>query len=257
MGCCFPDMFGTKKGLLIGACTSCGLKDNPDEVHYIDDCLTCEEGFEIIPMFPDCTGLCIKTGQSVRTFMEMGFADLSTSACTAYLDCYGGDDRKAIKVLPTDGTNSFPWGGGGSYFYWSYSYSYEFESYSYGDDDFFDDDLYANIVCDGQTPDNYCDCGSGPLGDCEANPSFCACEEAQAPECCDGSAYSFSYGDVCVDGIIEVISGDHDGEGERCVQCDGQAPGDYCDCQVDCEESDNCDCAEAKGPTCCGEGGRD
>ena len=60
----------------------------------------------------------------------------------------------------------------------------------YDDDDFFDDDLYANIVCDGQTPDNYCDCGSGPLGDCEANPSFCACEEAQAPECCGGSAGS-------------------------------------------------------------------
>ena len=37
--------------------------------------------------------------------------DLATSACTAYLDCYGGDDRKGVKVLPAD-------------------------------DDFFDDDLY-------------------------------------------------------------------------------------------------------------------
>ena len=44
----------------------------------------------------------------------MGFADLATSACTAYLDCYGGDDRKAVKV---------------------HSYA--------DDDDFFDDDLYA------------------------------------------------------------------------------------------------------------------
>jgi len=38
---------------------------------------------------------------------------VATSACTAYLDCYGGDDdRKGVKVLPAD------------------------------DDDFFDDDLY-------------------------------------------------------------------------------------------------------------------
>ena len=63
-------------------------------------------------MFSDCTGLCVKSGRSVRTFREMGFADLATSACTAYLDCYGGDDRKGVKVLPAD------------------------------DDDFFDDDLY-------------------------------------------------------------------------------------------------------------------
>ena len=43
----------------------------------------------------------------------MGFADLATSACTAYLDCYGGDDRKTMKVAD--------------------------------DDDFFDDDLYAAL----------------------------------------------------------------------------------------------------------------
>ena len=49
--------------------------------------------------------------KELRTFKQMGFADLATSACTAYLDCYGGDDR-AVKVLPAD------------------------------DDDFFDDDLY-------------------------------------------------------------------------------------------------------------------
>ena len=67
---------------------------------------------EIIPMFSDCTGLCVKSGRSVRTFRAMSFADLATSACTAYLDCYGGDDRKGVKVLPAD------------------------------DDDFFDDDLY-------------------------------------------------------------------------------------------------------------------
>ena len=42
--------------------------------------------------------------------------DLATSACTAYLDCYGGDDRKAVKV---------------------HSYA--------DDDDFFDDDLYAAL----------------------------------------------------------------------------------------------------------------
>ena len=71
----------------------------------------CEEGFEIVPFFEDCTGICVKSGRSVRTFKEMGFADLATSACTAYLDCYGGDDRKGVKVLPAD-------------------------------DDFFDDDLY-------------------------------------------------------------------------------------------------------------------
>ena len=52
--------------------------------------------------------------KELRTFKQMGFADLATSACTAYLDCYGGDDRKAVKV---------------------HSYA--------DDDDFFDDDLYA------------------------------------------------------------------------------------------------------------------
>ena len=41
----------------------------------------------------------------------LDFADLATSACTAYLDCYGGDDREGVKVLADD-------------------------------DDFFDDDLY-------------------------------------------------------------------------------------------------------------------
>ena len=46
----------------------------------------------------------------------MGFADLATSACTAYLDCYGGDDRKEVKV------------------HWYAD-----------DDDFFDDDLYAAL----------------------------------------------------------------------------------------------------------------
>ena len=80
------------------------------------DCLTCEEGFEIVPLFEDCTGLCVKSGRSVRTFKQIGFADLATSACTAYLDCYGGDDRKAVKV---------------------HSYA--------DDDDFFDDDLYAAL----------------------------------------------------------------------------------------------------------------
>ena len=65
------------------------------------------------------------------------------------------------------------------------------------------------------------------MSDCDLFPSFCACEEAQGPDCCDGAWDSYP-DDVCVEGIIEVISGDHDGEGERCVQCDGQDPGDYC-----------------------------
>ena len=112
LGCCFPDAFGTKKGLIAGACTSCGYNEDGDAVDNMWDCLTCEEGFEIIPFFEDCTGLCVKSGRSVRTFKQMGFADLATSACTAYLDCYGGDDRNGVKVLPAD------------------------------DDDFFDDDLY-------------------------------------------------------------------------------------------------------------------
>ena len=93
-------------------CTYCGYNEDADAVDNMWDCLTCEEGFEIVPMFDDCTGLCVKSGRSVRTFKQMGFADLATSACTAYLDCYGGDDRKGVKVLPAD------------------------------DDDFFDDDLY-------------------------------------------------------------------------------------------------------------------
>ena len=116
MGCCFPDAFGTKKGLIAGACTSCGYSEDADAVDNMWDCLTCEEGFEIVPLFDDCTGLCVKSGRSVRTFRQMGFADLATSACTAYLDCYGGDDRKAVKV---------------------HSYA--------DDDDFFDDDLYAAL----------------------------------------------------------------------------------------------------------------
>ena len=102
MGCCFPDAFGTKKGLIAGACTSCGYNEDADAVDNMWDCLTCEEGFEIIPLFEDCTGLCVKSGRSVRTFKQMGFAALATSACTAYLDCYGGDDRKGVKVLPAD-----------------------------------------------------------------------------------------------------------------------------------------------------------
>ena len=108
-------------------------------------------------MFPDCTGLCVKSGLSVRSFMAMGFADLSTSACTAYLDCYGGDDRKAVKVLPTDGTNSFPWEV-------SYSYSY---SYSYGDDDDYDDTFdraYGEAFCEESGFDDEASCTA--YGEC-------------------------------------------------------------------------------------------
>ena len=87
------------------------------------DCLTCEEGYEIVPVHDDCTGFCVKSGASVDYFKSLGFGDLATSTCTAYLDCYEDEERTAIESLPTDGTNDFlPGEGAGSY---SYSYSYD------------------------------------------------------------------------------------------------------------------------------------
>ena len=51
--CCFPSIF-----TLPGACATCGLSDDPAEVTGMDSCLTCEDGYEIGPLYSDCTGLC-------------------------------------------------------------------------------------------------------------------------------------------------------------------------------------------------------
>ena len=108
--CCFPSLF-----TLPGACATCGLSDDPAEVTGMDSCLTCEDGYEIGPLYSDCTGLCIKS-DSVDYFTALGFGDLATSACTAVLDCY--DDRHA--VAPVDdashgagGIDAAPDGGQG------------------------------------------------------------------------------------------------------------------------------------------------
>jgi len=87
----------------------------------MDDCLTCEDGYEILPIYSDCTGLCIKSGDSVAYFTSLGFGDLATSACIANLNCYEGDDLAAMEALPRNGTNDL-FADDGSY---SYSYSYD------------------------------------------------------------------------------------------------------------------------------------
>ena len=87
----------------------------------MDDCLTCEDGYEIGPLYSDCTGLCIKS-EEIEYFKALGFGDLATSACTAILDCYEGDDLAAMEALPRDGTNDQFVDDDGSY---SYSYSYD------------------------------------------------------------------------------------------------------------------------------------
>ena len=68
-------------------------------------CLTCEDGYEVVPIYSDCTGLCFKSGDSVEYFKNLGFGDLATSACIANLNCYEGDDLAAMEALPRDGTN--------------------------------------------------------------------------------------------------------------------------------------------------------
>ena len=83
------------------------------------------------------------------------------------------------------------------------------------DDD--DDDV---VLCPGQPPENYCDCG----GDCTGNPGFCACGEAEA--CCAGAT--------------------------PVVLCPDQPEQNYCDCTGDCtEEPQWCDCDDAQ--KCCQE----
>ena len=73
-------------------------------------------------------------------------------------------------------------------------------------------------MCDGQPPQNYCDCA----GDCTANPDWCACEEAQS--CCEGAPAT--------------------------LVCNGQPPENYCDCSYDCHSNpDWCACEEAQA--CC------
>ena len=82
----------------------------------------------------------------------------------------------------------------------------------------------TSVLCAGQIEStNYCDCG----GDCTANPSFCACDEAQTKTCC-------------------AIPSDT-------VLCPGQREDDYCDCKSDCKKFPSvCACDEAQTQTCCG-----
>ena len=73
-------------------------------------------------------------------------------------------------------------------------------------------------LCDGQPPENYCDCG----GDCTAEPDWCSCSEAQ--ECCANATPT--------------------------VTCDGQPDENYCDCSYDCTANPGwCECEEAQA--CC------
>ena len=158
------------------------------------DCLTCEEGYEIVPVHDDCTGFCVASGASVDYFKGLGFGDLATSTCTAVLDCYDDEERTAIESLPTDGTNDFLPGEGGD---GSYSYSYGIVDFCTDDTGFldcigaallsgevtgdevdaafdaisgFEDDGWSADTCAEfqQEPNLAEQCGSWTLGQCDA-----------------------------------------------------------------------------------------
>mmetsp|Transcript_12291 Transcript_12291/g.43467 ORF Transcript_12291/g.43467 Transcript_12291/m.43467 type:complete len:411 (+) Transcript_12291:77-1309(+) len=142
-----------------GRCTSCGYFDGKEAQELarkqptaFSDCLACEEGYELIVLYDDCTGMCAGRDVDILNvtlddnstftftalnFMELaGFGNLETSACTAYANCY--EESVGIYDFSTNGTND-QYGFGESYSY-SYSYSYPF-SYSYSYDNF----TYYNI----------------------------------------------------------------------------------------------------------------
>ena len=114
----------------------------------MDSCLTCEDGYEIGPLYSDCTGLCIKS-EEIEYFKGLGFGDLATSACTAILDCYEGDDLAAMEALPRDGTNDQFVDDDGSY---SYSYSYDVGD-ACDDETGFYDCVIAAVLSGGVTQD--------------------------------------------------------------------------------------------------------
>ncbi|KAH8074668.1 hypothetical protein JL721_2236 [Aureococcus anophagefferens] len=79
-------------------------------------------------------------------------------------------------------------------------------SSSSGDDD--------GVICDGEREDEFCDCD----GDCDENPAWCQCDEAQA--CCSGDASTWTltpYDDCAFLGSIGDYAGLHTGAGNDVV----------------------------------------
>ena len=96
-----------------GTCAACGYGPDGQEFTFMD-CLTCaDDGYEIVVLYDDCTGLCADA-DGVAYYATLGFAGLDDSACTLYGNCYD-----EVSEYATDGTNDQYAHGGASY---SYSY---------------------------------------------------------------------------------------------------------------------------------------
>ena len=89
----------------------------------------------------------------------------------------------------------------------------------------------GHVLCPGLPAQDFCDCG----GDCTFQPAFCACAEAQAPECCGGGGGGgavFPVGDTAA--CEECVA--------ACYPCSGltyecsQTPG--CPAEHGCDSSD-------------------
>ena len=96
----------------------------------------------------------------------------------------------------------------------------------------------GEVLCPGQAEGDYCDCEA----DCSEFPSWCACAEAQASECCattpdPDSSPSPSHFVPCP---------------EVAVLCPGAMESEICNCETDCSEFPSfCSCDEAQASECC------
>jgi hypothetical protein len=156
-----------------GACVTCGYFTAEDAV-YSDwmDCQTCEDGYEIIVFYDDCTGGCV-AADSTSYYTDMGFGTLATSSCVAIDPCYDDD---AINEYPTDGTVSlFVDDDDGS----SYSYSYAYSCY----EGCASCDGPGNMDCDS------CDNGCDVEGDADQDGYGSCPESCDDDDCADSPTW--------------------------------------------------------------------
>ena len=92
------------------------------------------------------------------------------------------------------------------------------------------------VLCPGQAESEFCNCET----DCSEFPSYCACDEAQASECCAGTPDP------------ETTPSPSFILPEGSVICPGAMEAEFCDCGFHCSDNVSlCSCAEAQASECC------
>jgi hypothetical protein len=71
-------------------CATCGYSTMVSEISYWSYCITCPTGYQVFPVYDDCTGMCVADANAV-TLVALGLDDLETSSCTATTEAYDDD----------------------------------------------------------------------------------------------------------------------------------------------------------------------